>query len=147
MEVKNREKANAYMRSYHKETPERAAKRKARDKAYYEKNRERILQREKEHRIQNKNTINERQRKSWLKHAYGMTFEDKYQMYNDQNGICFLCNRPLPSCEESVIEHNHKTDEVRGIAHHLCNLKLGQIEALFDKDLETLKRMLALLGL
>lgn len=81
-----------------------------------------------------------------LKRKYNLTPEDKENMFEKQRGLCYLCNRPLFSCAQSVVEHNHYTDEIRGLAHKACNTRLGQIEKLWHDDPDTLQRMLNTAG-
>jgi hypothetical protein len=76
--------------------------------------------------------------------SYGITPEDKQKMFIDQKGLCHICLRLMESCEKSVIDHNHYTDEVRGLAHDPCNTRLGTIECLLKKDPDTLVRMLGI---
>jgi hypothetical protein len=67
-------------------------------------------------------------------------------MFVEQEGLCHICRRPMVSCEKSVIDHNHYTDEVRGLAHDPCNTRLGVIECLHHDDPDSLKSMLAISG-
>jgi len=63
-------------------------------------------------------------RSRMLRQRYGITWEDKVQMYGEQKGLCKLCNEPLPG----QVDHDHETDSVRGLLHHRCNLFLGYLE-------------------
>jgi hypothetical protein len=62
-------------------------------------------------------------RKSYeLFKAYGITLEEKEQMYIDQKGICALCGKPLlEDFKRSCIDHNHANDKIRGLVHQICN--------------------------
>jgi hypothetical protein len=53
---------------------------------------------------------------------YGLTKEDYDAMYADQGGVCAICE----SSEKLVIDHCHKTGNVRGLLCTLCNVMLGQ---------------------
>jgi len=35
---------------------------------------------------------------------------------------CYICNAPFTSNDPAVVDHNHLTGEVRGIAHQSCNV-------------------------
>lgn len=61
---------------------------------------------------------------------YGITWKQKVLMYNEQQGLCKLCHRPLPPVEHSDchVEHNHQTDKIRGIVHRNCNHIIGWFE-------------------
>ncbi len=70
---------------------------------------------------------NKQQRKLKMKTQYGLTPEDVEIMYKKQNGLCALCLKAMnrPPDLKSVIDHNHVTNEVRGIIHRKCNSLLG----------------------
>lgn len=62
-----------------------------------------------------------------LKRWYGITLEEKRQMWRDQKGICKVtnCNKKLDSANESCVDHNHKTGKVRGLICRNCNFIIG----------------------
>lgn len=72
-----------------------------------------------------------RQRKSEirsnLKRWYGITIEEKRQMWIDQKGKCKVlgCRRELDTALESCIDHNHITKKVRGLICRNCNFIIG----------------------
>ena len=41
-----------------------------------------------------------------------------------QGGECWMCGRSLTEAK-IVVDHNHETGVVRGLAHHNCNLQFG----------------------
>lgn len=55
---------------------------------------------------------------------YGLTADTCRQMYEEQQGICPVCQHHLP-WEEINIDHCHEADVVRGLLHRECNLLLG----------------------
>jgi hypothetical protein len=64
-----------------------------------------------------------------LKHRYGITLADKKAMYEEQHGLCKLCGEPLPEdFRKANVDHNHNTDEVRGLIHWSCNKLIGFVE-------------------
>lgn len=74
-------------------------------------------------------------RNSRLKYEYGITLEDYEIMYEEQNGVCAICegtdmNRMLS------VDHCHDTGRVRGLLCGTCNRALG----LFKDSPELLKR-------
>ena len=86
------------------------------------------------------NTPQERER-SRLKHyrlKYGITWEDKVRMYEEQKGLCACCFKPLlPVRDVSVcVDHNHSTGKVRALVHRHCNWAIGWIEK--DPELPSL---------
>jgi len=64
-------------------------------------------------------------RQAKMKWKYGITEEQRRQMYFDQNGECGLCHRPI-SYDET--DHDHNTDRVRGLVCHKCNMLIGKVE-------------------
>lgn len=47
--------------------------------------------------------------------------EEEYQvMFNEQNGICLLCQQPSHN-GPLVVDHSHKTGEIRGLLCNYCN--------------------------
>lgn len=76
-------------------------------------------------------------KKSALKHhykkSYGMSFEDREEMYNKQNGRCLICLSDIylvskDKKKRAVIDHCHFTQKVRGMLCQLCNTGLGSFE-------------------
>lgn len=65
---------------------------------------------------------------------HGLTAEAYDEMYEKQQGRCFLCERE----RKLVIDHCHTTGRVRGLLCNGCNIGLGQFEylMLFDKAKE-----------
>jgi hypothetical protein len=61
--------------------------------------------------------------------SYGITLAEYDRLFNDQNGVCAICqktNGEIALC----IDHNHATNEVRGLLCNLCNRGIG----LFNDD-------------
>ena len=73
-----------------------------------------------------------RARRNWqCKRKYGLTLSQRNQMYDNQHGLCGLCNKPLP--QESMsnncdLDHNHNTNKARSLVHRKCNLIIGFME-------------------
>ena len=80
-----------------------------------------------------------RTRKSYLKHRlkkskqgierkqltrYGMTPEEYNELFARQGGVCRICSQPQQERRLSI-DHDHKTDKVRGLLCIKCNLVLG----------------------
>ena len=63
-------------------------------------------------------------RRRHLKRAYGITPERYDEMLAQQHGLCALCGKP-PDGENLMVDHDHETDEVRGLIHRFCNSLLG----------------------
>ena len=55
---------------------------------------------------------------------HGITPEEFWSIYEEQDGSCPVCDKAIEA-EDSAIDHNHKTGEVRGILCKSCNRALG----------------------
>jgi hypothetical protein len=61
---------------------------------------------------------------------YGITLEDYDEMLSQQNGCCAICgaNDPGGPGKRFVVDHNHQTEEVRGLLCNSCNRALGYFQ-------------------
>lgn len=66
---------------------------------------------------------------------HNISVEEFWSMYEEQDGTCPICDQAVEA-EDSAIDHNHKTGEVRGILCKTCNRGLG----LFKDNPSTTKR-------
>jgi hypothetical protein len=64
-----------------------------------------------------------------LKYAHRLTQADYAQMLEAQGGSCFICRATNPRTLHGhfVVDHNHKTGEVRRLLCNNCNLALGHL--------------------
>ncbi len=58
----------------------------------------------------------------------------RLQLLKEQNGLDALTGLPL-NASDSVCDHDHKTQYVRGILHRQSNALLGKIENLYNRYL------------
>lgn len=70
-----------------------------------------------------------RVRKVALKYRYGITPEQYDQMCDTQKGLCAICGRPPRRGKRLAVDHNHITNQVRGLLCGSCNMRLGVLEA------------------
>jgi endogenous inhibitor of DNA gyrase (YacG/DUF329 family) len=68
-----------------------------------------------------------------LKSTYGMTLEDYDALVKKQEGLCPICQKPLPTIEEEngkhpPVDHNHVTGKPCGVLHNKCNRALGFLQ-------------------
>lgn len=140
-EEERRRKKAEYMREYNSR-PEAAAKKKARQKAYYEANRERWVQRDIEHRLADPEGFKEKKREAQARHRanphntiklrylnarYGLTPEQYQAMETAQGGLCAICKKPPTGRWKRLhVDHDHTTGKVRGLLCFCCNAMLGQ---------------------
>lgn len=64
--------------------------------------------------------------KTHLKMKYGITLEEFEALWKKQNGLCAICKRPLTRRKHGYsVDHNHKTNKIRGLLCGNCNFLLG----------------------
>lgn len=82
--------------------------------------------------------------KNWSKNekynGKNLTYEQYKQLCLEQNNLCLICKMPDDKRSLSV-DHNHRTNEIRGLLCHRCNSGLG----FFKDNPETLKAAAAYL--
>lgn len=86
-------------------------------------------------------------RKKWLKDKFDITIEEYDKMLENQGGKCAICGSEEPSNngrrKNFLVDHCHKTDKIRGLLCHNCNIALG----LFKDDSNILLKAFAYLEL
>jgi hypothetical protein len=63
-----------------------------------------------------------------LRQAFNLTPSEWDQILAHQDGVCFICQRPILPPRKPHTDHNHKTGVVRGILCSQCNRALGKVE-------------------
>ena len=76
--------------------------------------------------------------------TYGLTKDQWYEIYNKQDGKCYLCERTEKKIRSSrskylTVDHCHVTGKIRGLLCVNCN---GAILPPFEKDHELALRIL-----
>jgi hypothetical protein len=82
-----------------------------------------------------------------LNHLYGVSFADKQAQYEKQQGLCAICNRPLPDIHSPncCVDHKHGTRGIiRALVHRRCNVWLGVIEELGQGLLDNARSLLTI---
>ena len=92
---------------------------------YGAENKERRNARLRDWRKKNPDAAKENDLKKRYKKLYGLTKDQVDFMRETQNGKCFLCRRVG---SRLVIDHNHRTGEVRKLLCDKCNSLIGWIE-------------------
>lgn len=111
---------------------------------YYHENRERIIAKVREYRQEHpedsekkrkrgllwrkKNMTPERNRKNRLKFKFGISPTDYSNMIEKQKGVCGVCKQPPNGKLPLVVDHDHVTENVRGLLCVPCNLSLSWLE-------------------
>lgn len=69
-----------------------------------------------------------------LKRNYGITLQKYNELFQAQNGCCAICERHSTEFSKRLhVDHDHKTNEIRGLLCHHCNTAIGSF--LEDTDL------------
>lgn len=94
---------------------------------YYQKNREKYLERSKAHYQANRESDI---RDGWERKvkSYGITVADYDRMFKEQMGGCAICGVEPKPRHHLVIDHCHTTGKVRGLLCRKCNLNLAAME-------------------
>ena len=117
---KSTEAQRNYMREYYERNKENLKKR---HRSYYENNKERILSREKELRDpEAKWAYN-------LEYKFGITVEQYKLMYEQQRGLCLICEKPPTGrFKKLAVDHCHSTGKIRGLLCSGCNRAIGYLK-------------------
>jgi hypothetical protein len=59
-----------------------------------------------------------------LKRTFGISLKDYDKMFDRQGGVCAICGRE-PVKQRLCVDHDHVTEEIRGLLCRPCNLILG----------------------
>lgn len=95
--------------------------------AYYRRHREKYLKLNKEWAEANPERHAAIERKSRIKHRYGMTLEEHVAMYRSQGGLCAVCGEPI-DYNKCCTDHDHCSGEVRGMLCYPCNIFVGYVD-------------------
>ena len=120
MPYKDKKKAKEHSKKYAKEYRKRPE--------VIERSRKNALERSRRPDI--KRITSEKLRKQ----KYGMIEGEFDRRFNEQKGLCALCEELL--IDKIVVEHNHKTGKVRGLTHQKCNMIVGIVR----DDINLLKK-------
>ena len=93
---------------------------------------------------QNCKTCHRKRNRDWreieLKRKYDMNGADYQMLFEAQNGQCAICGK-APNRTSLAVDHNHDTNEVRGLLCLKCNSGIG----LFSDNCEALLKAVAYL--
>jgi len=102
----------AAVRKHWRDTsPVYRANRKAKHKAWRDKNRAHV---------------NRASKLGDLRRRYGLTPAAIAEMVNRQGGVCAACGGPPDDQRPLMVDHDHATGAVRGLLCNSCNLTLGR---------------------
>ena len=65
----------------------------------------------------------------YLKSTYNITLQQYDEMLLEQGGVCAICGSDYPGYYgRFAVDHNHETNEVRGLLCNQCNVGLGALQ-------------------
>lgn len=67
------------------------------------------------------------QKRTNLKRYYGISVEEYDRLLSQQEGRCYIC-RNLPKRRKLAVDHDHTTNQIRGLLCSTCNIGLGNFK-------------------
>lgn len=100
--------------------------RKKYHKKWYKENKERLIVGGRKYRAGHKENCKKRE----LRRGYGLTLTDYNKKFIEQDGVCAICKMPETHIIKGKltmlsIDHDHKTNKVRGLLCRKCNCAIG----------------------
>ncbi len=126
-----------YIKQYHishrEEINKRRKKNKKYDDEYRNSHKEYYIEYHRKWKKKNKERLKTYRKNLGLK-KYGITLEDFNQILEKQNYKCLICNKHTLESKPYglVVDHNHKTENVRGLLCDRCNTGLGNFQDSID---------------
>ncbi len=102
------------------------------------RNSDKVRARHERYKAENPEKVKEVQRRSQLKSKYGLSVEDYDVLLEKQGGVCALCSSSCSTGRRLAVDHDHSTDQVRGLLCSNCNQGLGK----FNDDAGLLRKAL-----
>ena len=126
----NKKKRNERQKKrYHAESPEKREERRQRTNAWRHKNPEKMKRVRKSYRERQREHLQKVSRRNHLKRKFKMTVDQFMALLDKQGGRCAICltKNPAP-LKVFTVDHDHKTDEVRGLLCFHCNAGIGHLK-------------------
>jgi hypothetical protein len=92
-------------------------------KAWYAANKDRMTEYRRKNRARRKNTA--------LLHYFGITLDQYEEMKAAQMNVCAICLNP-PGKLALAVDHDHMTNQVRGLLCARCNVAMERIDMIDD---------------
>jgi len=117
--LKNKESCLARSKKYVQEHPENCKKNLS--KSYY-KHHEKNRTQKKTYYYKHK----DRDRELKLKRKFNLSLDEYDKMFQEQDGCCAICGIHQSELKKALcVDHNHKTEKIRGLLCSNCNLAIG----------------------
>lgn len=113
-------------------------KRKETNRRSYHKHIEKRREGTRLYRLKNKEKVKQINFVARLKYRFGISLEEYNVLLKQQNGKCAICKNS-PGGNRLDIDHDHKTNIIRGLLCRSCNRFLGIIE---NRDMKLIENYL-----
>jgi hypothetical protein len=103
----------------------------ARHKKWAQKNRDRLKDYQKKWNSKPENIL--ARRIKMFEKTHGIPYSEFQRLFEVQNGRCAICGTELDvngvmSNKKAVLDHDHKTNAIRGVLCSICNLNIHVVE-------------------
>ena len=123
---------------------------------WYQKNKSKCIEQARNSRIRrrkegrdwyqlNKDKVRLYNQNHKFKTNYGLTLEEYNVLFEIQQGVCAICEKPETAHDERVnkprflsVDHNHRTGKIRGLLCGKCNTALGSLK----ENTDTMSKMI-----
>ena len=95
------------------------------DKQYRFNNKEKIKIEKKQYQRFHSEDIRKKAKKNYLLRKYGLSYNDWLIMWESQEGKCAICGESFKNPASTCVDHDHNTDEIRGLLCTQCNAGIG----------------------
>jgi recombination endonuclease VII len=68
--------------------------------------------------------MTKKQRDQYLKRKYGIGLKEYNRMFKAQGGKCAVCRRPPKPGKNLHVDHDHASNEARGLLDYYCNRRV-----------------------
>ena len=90
-------------------------------KGYRKTNKEKINTRQRQYYKNNDKKVKEYN----LKRLYNLSHDDWLRLWKSQDGKCAICGKSFRNPSNAYVDHNHKTEKIRGLLCLQCNSGIG----------------------
>ena len=95
------------------------------DEQILDRQREQSKKAQRLYRIKHKEKIAKRRQANNLWAKYRITMDQYNSMLKEQGGVCAICLEVCKSRKVLCVDHNHETNDIRGLLCNNCNTAIG----------------------
>jgi len=79
----------------------------------------------KQYYLDHKDKIKKYHHRYLIERNYSLSYKEWLKMWENQNGKCAICGKEFKNKSDACIDHDHKTDNIRGLLCKQCNFGIG----------------------